>query len=176
MSLKKEVKNFVNFINEFCLDKKKKFVRPKDIDKKVTDKKVRVFISQKSKLMIREKPIQCKRWKKIKNERKSTCDIERKKIRQFYKDCPFGYEVDHIIPLSKGGTHRLYNLQYLSRYENRVKSGSLSYPTWVIEGKTYFYIPIVAKRRSKGIIRKLNSDIVHKINPTTLTFHNALTA
>lgn len=47
------------------------------------------------------------------------------KIKEFYKNCPEGYEVDHIIPLSKGGTHSLDNLQYLTIQENRKKSNKI---------------------------------------------------
>lgn len=42
-------------------------------------------------------------------------------IGRFYKNCPKGYEVDHIIPVSRGGKHTLSNLQYLTREENRRK-------------------------------------------------------
>ena len=52
---------------------------------------------------------------------------ERKLIGQFYKNCPEGYEVDHIIPISKGGKHCLSNLQYLTREENRRKSAKLNW-------------------------------------------------
>ena len=48
-----------------------------------------------------------------------------KAIRQFYLDCPCGYEVDHIIPISKGGAHSLDNLQYLTKEENRRKSNKI---------------------------------------------------
>lgn len=55
---------------------------------------------------------------------------DRKAIRAFYKACPPGYEVDHIIPL-KGtyegnpvsGLHIVENLQYLPRFNNRTKGG-----------------------------------------------------
>lgn len=47
---------------------------------------------------------------------------EKKLIRKFYQDCPEGYEVDHIIPVSKGGHHKLSNLQYLTKKENRAKA------------------------------------------------------
>jgi 5-methylcytosine-specific restriction endonuclease McrA len=46
-------------------------------------------------------------------------------IRQYYINCPKGYEVDHIIPISKGGSHSLDNLQYLTKEENRRKSNKI---------------------------------------------------
>lgn len=42
-------------------------------------------------------------------------------IKLFYMNCPLGYEVDHIMPISKGGLHSLENLQYLTISENRKK-------------------------------------------------------
>jgi 5-methylcytosine-specific restriction endonuclease McrA len=53
---------------------------------------------------------------------------DRKAIREFYANCPPGYEVDHIIPISKGGLHILENLQYLTMEENRRKSNKLVDP------------------------------------------------
>lgn len=50
-------------------------------------------------------------------------DIEA--IKQFYLNCPEGYEVDHIIPLrgkNVSGFHTLENLQYLKSEVNRKKS------------------------------------------------------
>lgn len=47
-----------------------------------------------------------------------------KAIKEFYKNCPVGYEVDHIIPLqgkNVSGLHILENLQYLTKSENRKK-------------------------------------------------------
>lgn len=50
---------------------------------------------------------------------------ETKEIKEFYANCPEGYEVDHIIPLQGelvSGLHVLGNLQYLTVSENRSKS------------------------------------------------------
>ncbi len=48
-----------------------------------------------------------------------------KAIQQFYLNCPNGYEVDHIMPISRGGSHSLENLQYLTKEENRRKSNKI---------------------------------------------------
>jgi len=47
------------------------------------------------------------------------------KIKAIYANCPEGHEVDHIIPLSKGGKHHENNLQYLTVGENRRKSNKI---------------------------------------------------
>ncbi len=52
-------------------------------------------------------------------------DADRNAIKQFYNNCPPGYEVDHIVPISKGGLHVLQNLQYLTVKENRQKSNKV---------------------------------------------------
>ena len=52
-------------------------------------------------------------------------DVDVKAIQEFYSNCPPGYEVDHIIPISKGGLHTLENLQYLTISENRRKSNKI---------------------------------------------------
>ena len=46
-------------------------------------------------------------------------------IKEFYKNCPDGYEVDHIKPISKGGAHSITNLQYLTISENRKKGAKI---------------------------------------------------
>lgn len=46
---------------------------------------------------------------------------ETKEIKEFYANCPEGYQVDHIIPLQGklvSGLHVLGNLQYLTINEN----------------------------------------------------------
>ena len=48
-----------------------------------------------------------------------------KKIKEIYMNCSDGYQVDHIHPLSKGGLHIHYNLQYLTEHDNRVKGAKI---------------------------------------------------
>lgn len=51
----------------------------------------------------------------------STTQADQKLIRLIYSYCPDGHEVDHIIPLSKNGSHTPENLQYLPMRVNRQK-------------------------------------------------------
>ena len=64
----------------------------------------------------------------IKNNRlPKWADLEA--IRQFYYNCPKGYEVDHIVPFNGknvSGLHVLNNLQYLTKIDN-LKKGN----TWI---------------------------------------------
>ena len=60
---------------------------------------------------------------KVRNQTPEYAD--RTAIKKFYDNCPAGYEVDHIIPISKGGLHTLENLQYLTIRENRQKSNKM---------------------------------------------------
>lgn len=54
-------------------------------------------------------------------------DADKLLIRLIFKYCPAGYEVDHIIPLSKDGVHHQDNFQYLTSRENKRKSNKLDY-------------------------------------------------
>lgn len=61
-------------------------------------------------------------------EAQADLDYEQKMlIRDFYYSCPEGYQVDHIVPIAKGGKHCLSNLQYLTKEENRKKASRLYY-------------------------------------------------
>lgn len=49
-------------------------------------------------------------------------------IKEFYANCPKGFEVDHIIPLQGkivSGLHVEYNLQYLPKSENKRKGNRM---------------------------------------------------
>lgn len=49
-------------------------------------------------------------------------------IREFYATCPEGYHVDHIVPLSKDGEHRMENLQWLKKSLNLKKHNNRIIP------------------------------------------------
>ena len=74
-------------------------------------------------IRIRRNEISANYRAKLRNQTPPNTD--RIAIREFYKNCPKGYEVDHIIPISKGGLHTLTNLQYLTASDNRKKSNKL---------------------------------------------------
>ena len=56
-----------------------------------------------------------------------TDDSDLELIKEIYKHCPDGYEVDHIQPLVYGGLHHQDNLQYLPAIENRRKNKTQNY-------------------------------------------------
>ena len=58
----------------------------------------------------------------MKKKKQTPPDADLQIIKGIYLNCPEGYEVDHIKPISKGGLHHQDNLQYLTIKENRKKS------------------------------------------------------
>lgn len=46
-------------------------------------------------------------------------------VREIYANCPAGYDVDHIIPITRGGLHHPENLQYLPSSANKSKGNKL---------------------------------------------------
>jgi 5-methylcytosine-specific restriction endonuclease McrA len=57
------------------------------------------------------------KYRALKINAQAVC-INKSMTEEFYLNCPKGYEVDHIIPLSKGGNHDVSNLQYLTKTLN----------------------------------------------------------
>lgn len=73
------------------------------------------------------KRVKYNRHKRMVEAQADTDYEEKELIREFYSNCPEGYEVDHIMPISKGGKHKLHNLQYITPEENRKKASRLYY-------------------------------------------------
>lgn len=78
------------------------------------------YLGEDHKRKIRNE-IAARRRARKKNQTPKLSREEKNKLQEFYLNCPNGYEVDHIIPLAKGGLHHPDNLQILSKTENRKK-------------------------------------------------------
>lgn len=83
--------------------------------------KKRYWTSEKGKAVAKNNTAK-RRWN-LQNQKIS--EHFRDQLIEIYSNCPLGYEVDHIHPLSKGGLHVPWNLQYLSINENRSKGNKL---------------------------------------------------
>ena len=71
-----------------------------------------------------------KRRARIKNQLTSDADFD--KIKSIYEECRrlsletgIPHEVDHIIPIAKGGLHHQDNLQIITMVENRKKGANI---------------------------------------------------
>lgn len=69
--------------------------------------------------------IGARRRARLRNQTPKLTQEEQDRIKQIYINCPDGYEVDHIIPISKGGLHHPDNLQLLTISENRRKHNKI---------------------------------------------------
>jgi 5-methylcytosine-specific restriction endonuclease McrA len=78
------------------------------------------YLGEEHKKRIRNE-IAARRRARQRNQTPVLSEDDKKKIQKFYLNCPKGYEVDHIVPLAKGGLHHPDNLQILSMTENRKK-------------------------------------------------------
>lgn len=70
--------------------------------------------------------IAARRRARMKDQTPELTDTEKCRMIDIYLNCPDGYEVDHKIPISKGGLHHPDNLQYLTISENRRKCDSIN--------------------------------------------------
>lgn len=75
----------------------------------------------------KRREVQARRRSRLKDASVDLTEDEKDAIFRIYAECPDGYEVDHIVPISKGGKHHPNNLQYLTITENRRKWNKLDY-------------------------------------------------
>lgn len=95
----------------------------KDNPEKLKESQKKYFKSLKGRLA--RFKVNCIRRSKFKHWRNNLTKLEKKAIILIYASRPPGYEVDHIIPISKGGPHHPSNLRVITRQENRKKSAKM---------------------------------------------------
>lgn len=61
------------------------------------------------------------KYRALQYNEKSMYNADEIKVKLIYKECPEGYQVDHIIPISRGGLHNEFNLCYLTPEDNYLK-------------------------------------------------------
>jgi hypothetical protein len=89
-------------------------------------------------VMQRERDRAYKRVQSVKQRTPAWAD--RKAIKDFYRNCPPGMTVDHIIPLNGklvSGLHMVGNLQYLSHSENSCKGNRFKPQPKSIDGGSH---------------------------------------
>ena len=103
--------------------------------KETWDKKGRITIEQKKARV--KAAVYAYRARK-KNAIPADADLDL--IKKIYESAPAGYQIDHIIPLSKGGLHHQDNLQYLPISENcRKGAGRIYDQSLAINWRTILY-------------------------------------
>lgn len=111
-------RNHLNYQNN-----KDKYKVAKDIYREVHKERFKIWFKNHSKEKRKYyNHISAKRRAAKLNQTPKWADL--KAIEEFYKNCPKGYSVDHIIPLqgkNVRGLHVLENLQYLTKSENSRK-------------------------------------------------------
>lgn len=110
------VKAYINSNREYVLERDKRWRQNNPEKEKTRHKKWQLNNLQKCRLNVANR-----KAKKLKATPKWA---NLKLIKDFYLNCPEGYEVDHIVPLQGkevSGLHVESNLQYLTPKENKAK-------------------------------------------------------
>jgi 5-methylcytosine-specific restriction endonuclease McrA len=137
LKYRKDNKEKISKINSLWRSKNKEKIKNYNLKFKAKNKEYFLQYNQKERSILYQKEYRLKNphiQKSINAKRralklKATPKFANlKKIKQIYKNCPKGYEVDHIIPLNSKlicGLHVEWNLQYLTPTENQRKSNKL---------------------------------------------------
>lgn len=119
--LKSEIDNTLKYIHERELKIKKKWNN--ENREKLRELQKIYAQSKKGKKTRKKTWLNSQRTRRFREKKSfetlTEQDIE--KTREFYRNKPNGYVIDHIIPLCKNGTSHISNLQYLTREENSKK-------------------------------------------------------
>jgi len=125
MKRAKEVtKDYGEFLDESHYRKRKKRVDAYNRSEAYAASRKKYLNTEKGRKSLKKK--QDLRRKRFREACVEVSEEESEAIVLFYANCPKGYEVDHIIPIAKGGLHILENLRYLTKSENRRRNCMLN--------------------------------------------------